>query len=199
MTPSLSRLTRRKAALAAAALRSPTVPGNRSRIAESMASRVISPVSAAKPPSSAAFGKRPAELLEGELGGRAGEQAIAVELVEELAEPELVEVLRRIDEDVALRGEPGEEIDLVDQCDVLDDERVGCHDRLAGADGSGRRSGRTRRRARPCVPSRSSGTPARDDLRRTPPPTGSRRRSPRLGRHGRGNGPGTCCRSRSAD
>ncbi len=57
-----------------------------------------------------------------------------MELVEEVAEPELVEVLLCVDEDVSLSGEAGEEINLMDQRDILDNERVGCHDRLAGAD-----------------------------------------------------------------
>ncbi len=90
-----SSVTKRKAALAAATLRSPGVPENRSRIAESIASRVISPGEGGKAAEQCGVRQRPAEMLEGKLCRRAGEQAVAVELLEELAEPELVEAAAR--------------------------------------------------------------------------------------------------------
>ena len=99
-----------------------------------MASSVISPVSAANPPSSAAFGQRATEVFERELGRRAGDEPLGAELVEEVAESQLEKLARRIDKDVALWREPREEIHLVDECDVLDDHGVGLHHRLARAD-----------------------------------------------------------------
>ena len=99
-------------------------------MADSIASRVTTPVRAANPPSRAAFGSgRPscssASSVAGQVSGR-----VASECVEKIAESEVVEGLRGVDEDETRRGEPGEEIDLVDQV-VLNDEGVGSHDRLA--------------------------------------------------------------------
>ena len=52
----------------------------------------------------------------------------------ELAEPELVEAARRVDQDVAVGLEAAEDVHLVQQRRVLDDQRVGLGDRLARAD-----------------------------------------------------------------
>jgi hypothetical protein len=39
-----------------------------------------------------------------------------------------------VEEDVTARTEPGQDVDLVQQDGVLDDQRVGCQDRLAHTD-----------------------------------------------------------------
>jgi len=57
-----------------------------------------------------------------------------VEWAPEFTEAEVVEALGGVDQDEAFGGEPGEEIDLVEQGDVLDDDGVGLHHRLAGSD-----------------------------------------------------------------
>jgi hypothetical protein len=53
---------------------------------------------------------------------------------DELAETELVEALRGVDQDEAVGLQAAEQVDLVQQRRVLDDQRVGLHDRLARAD-----------------------------------------------------------------
>ena len=95
-------------------------------------------------------------MLARELGRRHRQQALAAEPLDELAEPELVEAARGVDQDVAVRAEPAEEVDLVQQRRVLDDQRVGLGDRLARADravvdaaeGDDRRAGALRAEAR---------------------------------------------------
>jgi len=78
--------------------------------------------------------ERFAELFEGELRCRTRKQAVALERAPEFTEAEVVEALGGVDQDEAFGGEPGEEIDLVEQGDVLDDDGVGLHHRLAGSD-----------------------------------------------------------------
>ena len=145
--------TRSYAAAAAAAFPSATLRGKRARIAVVTDSSVTMPQSAAKPPSSAAFGERPADVLPRELGGRDGEH---VEV--EVAEAELLRGAARVDQHGAAGPHPAEEVDLVQQRGVLHDQRVGLHDRLADADGAVVDAAERdhRRGAEP-----SSGTPAR--------------------------------------
>jgi hypothetical protein len=57
-----------------------------------------------------------------------------VEALDELADAQLGEAARGIDEDQAFGGDAAEEVDLVQQRRVLDDQRVGRHHRLAQAD-----------------------------------------------------------------
>lgn len=90
-----------------------------------MASSVIAPVSA---------GKGTTELLEGQFGRRAGDEAVSVELPKEFTDPKLVETAGGIEQDAALRRQLGDEIDLVEQPDVLNHEGVGLYHRLSRTD-----------------------------------------------------------------
>ena len=55
-------------------------------------------------------------------------------MADELAEPEFVEATGGVDQHIALRRESGEEINLVDQRDVLDDDGIGLDHRLPRTD-----------------------------------------------------------------
>jgi len=57
-----------------------------------------------------------------------------LKVLQEVTEAELVEALRGVDQDEAVVFETTEHVDLVEQRRVLDDQRVGFHDRLANAD-----------------------------------------------------------------
>ena len=103
-------------------------------MAELTAPMVTSAVRAAKPPSSAALGSglpiwRSATSVAGTVSRRSGRNRAASD-----AEPELVEGPRGVHQQVAVRAEAGEEVDLVDQGRVDDDHAVRCHHRLAGPD-----------------------------------------------------------------
>ena len=126
--------TKAYAASAAATLPAPTSPANFSRIAAATDSSETTPLSAAKAPSSAAFGSgRPrcsrARSVAGTVSRRSGRKRC-----DELVQPELREAARRVDEEVAVRREPGEEVDLVQQRRILDDQGVRLGDRLAQPD-----------------------------------------------------------------
>ena len=90
-------------------------------------------MSAEKPPSNAAFGSgwprcSSASSVAGQVSRRSRWNW------QILASPEFVEALRRVDEDVTLCGQAGEEIDLMDERHVLHDQGIGLHDWLARAD-----------------------------------------------------------------
>src|SRR6478735_9489802 len=81
--------------------------------------------------------QRPAEVLPCELRRGDRHDTLGAKAARrELVEPELVEAAARVDQDVRLRPDPAEEVDLVEQRRVLHDQRVGLDDRLAGADRS---------------------------------------------------------------
>ena len=122
-------------------------------------------VSAAKRAEESGVRERPPQVLASELGGRHRQQPLRAEPLDELAQPELVEAARGVDQDVAVRPEPGEEVDLVEQRRILDDQGVRLDDRLAHPDRR-RRCGRTLRREHRCARSRRSGTPGRAGPRR---------------------------------
>ena len=73
-------------------------------------------------------------MLQRELGGRERAHPILLDAARESAEPQLVEALRRVEQDVPARGQAVEQIDLVQERRVLDDQRVGLQHRLAQPD-----------------------------------------------------------------
>jgi hypothetical protein len=123
-----------KASAAAATLfASATLAGNFSRMACATASSVISPDSAAKPPSSTALGSgRPRCLSAISVAGTV--TGAPPEARGELAEAQLLEAARAVDQDVAVGLQALEHVHLVQQRRVLDDQHVGREDRLAQAD-----------------------------------------------------------------
>ncbi len=114
-------------------LPSATRPEKRSRIARDTASSEISPLRAAKPPSSAAFAKR-ARCARGRARGRHGKEPLAAEARDEVREPQRVEALCRVDQDEDIGPAAAEDVHLMEQRGVLDDQRVGLHYGLARAD-----------------------------------------------------------------
>ena len=135
----------------------------------------ITPLSAAKPPSSTALGSgRPrcsrAISVAGTVSRRSWRKRS-----HELAEPELVEAARGVDQDVAVGLEPAEDVHLVQQRRVLDDQRVGLGDRLARPDRPIVDAAERRPPGRRCAPSRRSGRPGRGGPRRRPRSRASRR------------------------
>jgi hypothetical protein len=122
------------ASLAAATFFSAMAGGNFSRIAATTEASLITPVIAAKPPSSAAFGTaRPTCFIASSLAGQRA-HSILLNPARKAAESELVERLHRVEQDVAANGQPAEQIDLMQQRLVLDDQRVGREHRLAQPD-----------------------------------------------------------------
>ena len=123
----------RNSSAAAATLRSATegLGANRSRMAELTAPMVTSAVRAAKLPSRRGIGERPADLAQRHLGGGHRQQALGAEPGRQGLQPELVECPGGVDEHVAVRAEPGEEVDLVDQGGVDHDQAVRRHHRFA--------------------------------------------------------------------
>ena len=89
------------------------------------------PLTAAKAPSRAAFGSgRPRCSRAMSVAGTVSRRSCRKPL-DELAEAELGEAVHGVDEEVAVRLEAGEEVDLVQQRGILDDQRVGLGDRLS--------------------------------------------------------------------
>ena len=89
---------------------------------------------AANPPSSAAFGSgRPTCLSANSVAGTVHRRS-AWKPVGELAETEVLEAARGVDQDVAVLAQAPEDVHLVQQGGVLDDQRVGLEDRLPQAD-----------------------------------------------------------------
>ena len=78
-------------------------------------------------------GERPAEVLASELCRGKRQDTLRPETLDELAEPELVEAPRRVEQEVAVRAEAGEQVDLVEERRVLDDQCIRFRDRLANA------------------------------------------------------------------
>ena len=134
----------------------------RSRMARTTLSTETIPVSAATPPSSAAFGAAAADVFAGELGRRHRADPVArAGSRRPLGQPQLVERAQRVDQHVAVGPQPAEHVDLVEQRRVPTITRVGLEHRLAGPDRAIVDPAERDRPARRCAPSRSSGTPAR--------------------------------------
>jgi hypothetical protein len=76
----------------------------------------------------------PPGVLTREVARRHGEHPLVAEVLDEFAEAELVEALGGVDQDEAVSAQTSEEVHLMQQRRVLDDQRVGFHDRLAHAD-----------------------------------------------------------------
>ena len=77
---------------------------------------------------------RPADMPKRQIGGGDGAQPFGTVRRDEIGQPEIREALAGIDQDVAVRLQSGEDIDLMQQRRILDDQCVGRHDRLAQAD-----------------------------------------------------------------
>ena len=127
-------MTQACAACAAATLPSPTAP------AEALADRARHRLERDQPAErrEAAEQRRVRDSAPGvlarKLGGRHGQQPLAAEAPDEVAETELVEALGGVDQDEAVRLAAAEHVHLVQQRGVLDDQRVGLHHGLARAD-----------------------------------------------------------------
>lgn len=106
----------------------------RAAMACTTASIETAPVSAAKPPQQHRIGNRTPGMLERQLGGGNGQQSIVPMRRHEVREAEVIEAASRVDKEVSARGQPAEQIDLMHQCGVLHDERVGRDNGLSGAD-----------------------------------------------------------------
>ena len=127
-------MTKRYATVAAATFCSPTAPG------EALAQRSVESIETDRPgegrerAKERCVGEGATELLEGDLRGRAGDQAAGKEAVGEVAQAELCGAAGGVDQHVGIGPEAGEEIDLVDQRDVLDDQGTRLHHGLARPD-----------------------------------------------------------------
>ncbi len=92
------------------------------------------PAQRRKGPQQRHVGHRAPHMLHRKLGRRHRQQVVGLEPFDKLAQAELVKGLGGVDQDVAVLLETAEHIDLVQQCRVLDDQRVGLHDGLAQTD-----------------------------------------------------------------
>ena len=109
--------------------------GKRPRIAFATDSTETTPVSAANPPSSAAFGSglprcSRASSVAATVTTRSGRKRLAAKS----PRPSSSSAAAGVDQDVRLGPDAAEEVDLVQQRRVLHDQRVGLDDRLARAD-----------------------------------------------------------------
>jgi hypothetical protein len=73
-------------------------------------------------------------VLATEIGGGDRAQPFLWPVTDEIAQPQLVETARRVDQDVTAFLQAGEDIDLVQQGRILDDQCIGFHDRFAQPD-----------------------------------------------------------------
>ena len=78
-------------------------------------------------PEQRGIGQRPADLALRHLGRGHRQQALGPEPGRQGLQPELVEGPGRVDEHIAVRAEPGEEVDLVDQSRIDHDQAVRRH------------------------------------------------------------------------
>ena len=87
-----------------------------------------------EPAEEGGVGQRPPDLALCHLGCGHGHQAVAAGPHAQRLQTEFVEGPRGIDQDRALRAQPGEEVDLVHERGVDDDDAVRFHDGLPGPD-----------------------------------------------------------------
>ena len=73
-------------------------------------------------------------MFDGQLGRANRQQMVALEVPDELAQTQFLERASGVDQDVAIFFESAKNIDLVQQSRVLNDDRIGLHDRFAQAD-----------------------------------------------------------------
>src|SRR5215217_1183010 len=79
-------------------------------------------------------GQRPPEVLAGQRARRHRDHPAAAEALQEIAQPELLRRPFRVEEDDALRSEPSEDVDLVEEGRVLDHDDIRLEDRLVRPD-----------------------------------------------------------------
>ncbi len=78
--------------------------------------------------------QRPAQMTPRDLARAHAAGVARRETVGEVGDPQLGEAARRIDQQIAVRLEAGKDVDGMQQRRILDDQRVGLHDRFAQPD-----------------------------------------------------------------
>jgi hypothetical protein len=73
-------------------------------------------------------------VLHGDVSRRNCEETVALQAQSEVAESQLVEGLRRVDQDVSMVGEPTKDVDLMEQGSVGNYDGLRGNDRFAESD-----------------------------------------------------------------